>query len=146
MLHKYPENQKKFSGKIEICFFCQCHKKFSSDQINRLLPFTGYTHRWKLGMEPSLYLSIAFLVFQYLSQFLDHGSWITRWRICCPSILWQTKFCHACQSCSPRFTCLYYFKDGLSLPFALTLPIPQMPFSNNFAISVRLVNKLSKHT
>ena len=73
--------EKKISNKKEIGFFYQLDKKLSSCQTNRLLPSTSYTHIRHLGMKPSLYLSIPLLIFQYLSQFHDHGCWITRWFI-----------------------------------------------------------------
>ena len=66
-MEKIEKNWRKKWGKNDICFFCQFDKKLSSDQTNRLLPHTGYTHRWQLDMKRSLYLSITLLVFQSLS-------------------------------------------------------------------------------
>ena len=110
--------KKNFSGKNEIWFFCQLDKKLSSDQINHFLPYTGCNHRWYLAMKPLLYHSIPLLVCQYLLQLLDHGSWITKWCICCLSILWQ-KIWPASQSCLSCFICLTCFKDGMCLRFPL---------------------------
>ena len=101
--------------KKKICFFCQLDKKLSCDQRNRFLPYTGYIHRRLLSMKSSLYLLIPLLIFQYFSQLLDHGSCITRWRIFCPSILWQTRFDmlanhahHVSYACSvSKMSCAY---------------------------------------
>ena len=113
---KYSQVKTKFASSFNL--ITNFHLIMQIDSSHILVILTDNSWAWSLRFVfRSLYSS-----FNLLSQLLDHSSWIVRWWICCPSILWQTVW-HVCQSCSPCFICLSCFKDGICLEFAVTVTI-----------------------